>query len=323
LNPAEALQIAGRGAQISQTLMTLDPGNVVSANNLGVADQEMGDALWSMGRMREAIPHYFKCLNDFGKATSGGAGFVIIHGYAVAQTAARQAQIGDNPGAVATIASAAPFLADLRRREPKGSVAVIIADTLMDLPTASAAFERDDLKGTVRMVGETVRKLDPINPDGGVQENQKYTSLFIAYHLEGRADFLLGDYAGAERAERAAMTARKHTPIEAVPDRRDIAELSTWLAMAIARQGRLDEAAQMIAPVVKFHRELAAKNHGDEWQNVEFAGALYAQALTDKTHAAALLREAAAKMDALPPAMRGMHDVRLWRESISAAARGT
>ena len=323
LNPAEALKIAEREAEISRTLMMLDPNNVVSTNNLGVADQGVGDAFWSLGKMREAIPHYFDSLKDFGKSTSGGASFVIIHGYAVAQTASHQAQFGDSSGAAATIASAAPFLADLRRVQPKGSVPVIIGETLMDLPTAFAAFERDDLKGTIRLVEETVRKLNPITPDGGVQENQKYTSLFLAYHLEGRARFRLGDYEGAERAERAAIAARKHTPIEAVADRRDVAELSTWLAMAIARQGRLDEAAQTIAPVVKFHRELAARNHGDQWQNVEFAAALYAQTLTDKPHAAALLREAAARMDTLPPAMRGMHDVRLWRSFIGAAGRET
>ena len=322
LNPKEALRIAEREVQISQTLLTLDPGNIVSTNNMGVAHQGVGDALWAMGRMHEAIPNYFKCLDDFGKATSGGTGFVIIHGYAVAQTASHQAQLGDDAGAAATIASAGPFLADLRRSEPQGSVAVVIADSLVDLPTASAAFERDDHKGAVRMVQETVRKLTPVTPESGVQENQKFTSLFVAYHVEGRASFLLGDYAGAERAERASIAARKHTPIEAVADRRDIAELSTWLAMAIARQGRLEEAAQVIAPVVKFHRELAARNHGDEWQRVEFAGALYAQELTDKTHAAALLREAAAIMDALPAAMRSMHDVKLWRDLISAAERG-
>jgi hypothetical protein len=35
-----------------------------------------------------------------------------------------------------------------------------------------------------------------------------------------------------------------------------------------------------------------------------------------------LLREAAAKLDALPPAMRPLHDVKLWRDFIRAAQRG-
>jgi tetratricopeptide (TPR) repeat protein len=322
LNPAEALRITEREVQISQTLLTLDPGNIVSTNNMGVAHQGVGDALWAMGRMHEAIPYYLKCLLDYGKGAPGGTGFVIIHGYAVATTATRQAQLGDFAGAAATIASGGPFLTELRRTS-QDKVAIIIADSLMDLPTASAAYERDDLKGAARTAQLAVEKIDPITPESGVQENQKFVSLFVAYHLQGRANFLLGDFAGAERTERASIAARKHTPIEAVGDQRDIAELSTWLAMAIARQGRFGEAAQMIAPVVKFHRELAAKNHGDEWQRLELASALYAEALTDKTHAAVLLREAAAIIDILPAAMRSMRGVKLWRDLISAAERGS
>jgi hypothetical protein len=323
MNPKEALQFAERNAEASRTLLTLDPNNVVSTNNMGVADQGLGDVLWAMGRMHEAIPSYLKCLEDFAKAAPGGAGFVIIHGYAVAQTAAHQAQLGDDAGAAATIASALPYLAELRRAQPKGSIPVIIADSLIDLPKASAAYQRGDYPGAVRIMRESVPKLTPITPESGLQENQKFTSLFVAYHVEGRADFLLGDFAAAETAERAAIAARKHTPIEAVADKRDIAELSTWLAMAMARQGHLEESARMIAPVVKFHRELAAKNRGDEWQRVELSAALYAESLTDKMHAAALQQEATAILDGLPGSMRPLHDVKLWRDLISAAGRGS
>jgi len=123
------------------------------------------------------------------------------------------------------------------------------------------------------------------------------------------------------------VQARAHSPIEAVTDRRDMMELSTWLALALVRQGRLTEARQVIDPVVKFQRELAVKNHGDQWQTVELAAALYAQSLTGQpptgnARSAALLHEAAAKMDALPAAMRSMHDVQRLREFIRAAARG-
>jgi tetratricopeptide (TPR) repeat protein len=324
LNPEEALQITEREVQIGQSLLTLDPDNIVSINNMGVAHQGVGDALWAMGRMREAIPYYLKCLDDFGKAAkTGGTGFVIIHGYAVAQSAFHQAQIGDGAGAAATIASGVPFLETLRHSEPPGSMAVSIVDSLQKLPAVGTAFEADDFLGAQRSARDNVLEMEATKPDGGLQEAQKYVSLFVAYHLEGRAAYMLGDYANAERAERASMESRRHTPIEAVGDRRDMGELSTWLAMSIARQGRVAEAAHLIAPVVKFQRELAAKNHGDQWQTVELAAALCAQALTDKRRSPALLREAAAKIDALPAALRGLHDVRLWRGLISAAERGS
>jgi len=62
--------------------------------------------------------------------------------------------------------------------------------------------------------------------------------------------------------------------------------------------------------VVKFHRELAARNHGDEFQHVEFASALYAQALADKRVRPALLKEADALISGLPAQMRDLRSVR-------------
>ena len=56
LNPAEAIRLNERNTQTSLTLLKLDPNNVTSINNLGVADQTQGDFLWSLGKVREAIP---------------------------------------------------------------------------------------------------------------------------------------------------------------------------------------------------------------------------------------------------------------------------
>jgi hypothetical protein len=321
LNPAEALRFAEREVQISESLLNLDPGNVVSINNMGVAHQGVGDALWAQGRVRDAIPPYLKSLDDYAKATAGGAGFFLIRGYDVAQTANKQAMVGDDAGAAAAIASGEPFLANLRRSEPQGSITLSIVEAMQETASAAAAYERDDLAGARRTARKGVQGLEATKPSGGIQEFQKYISLYVVYNIAGRTDYLLGDYAAAERSERAAMDARKHSPIEAIGDKRDMGELSTWLAMAIARQGREAEAAQTIGSVVKFQRELAATNHGDRWQDVELAAALYAQALTDKTRSAALLNEAAAKLDSLPATMRSMHDVRQWRERIRAAER--
>jgi hypothetical protein len=321
LNPSESLQFAQRGVQISNILLQLDPASKVSANNLGVAHQSAADALWAMGRMRDAIPYYLKSLDDYGRAASGGTGFVIIHGYDVSITAYHRAQFGDAEGAATTIASGEPYLANLRRSEP-GSIAVIIVDGLQKLATAGAAFQASDYRGALRVLAVTLNEAEATKPQGGQQENQKYISLFVGYHLQGRGEYLQGDYVAAEKAERASIEARSKSPIEAVADRRDIVELSTWLGMAVARQGRLAEAAKLIAPQVQFQRDLDAKNLGDQWQHVELASALYAQSLVDTAHSAALLREAAAELDALPPAMRPLHDVKLWRDFIRAAQRG-
>ena len=102
-------------------------------------------------------------------------------------------------------------------------------------------------------------------------------------------------------------------------DKRDLGEVNTWLAMALAREGKNAEAAQTIEPVVKFQRALATRNHGDRWLPQELAAALYAQALIDTKHGAELLHEAATLMDGLPGAIKNLHDVRQWQTKIQQA----
>jgi len=321
LDPLQSYRLGLRTEQVSFTLLKLDPDNIVTANNLGVAHQTLGDALWGAGRLAAAIPYYQKSLDDYGRATVGGASFVIIRAYDMATTAYRQAQLGDSAGAAATIAAGAPFLAKLRQNEPQASVALAHVDALGKMSSAGVAYERDDYAANVRFATDAANQLRAIKPNGDLEVSQRSVSLFFAQHLAGRAAFQMGNYVAAEADEREALAARKIWGTQAIPDQRDLGEVSTWLAMALARQGKRAEAAQLIGPVVKFQRGLASRNRSDRWLPVELASALYAQALADPKARAALLREAAALLDAAPAALRDLHDVRLWRKLI-AAARG-
>jgi len=107
--------------------------------------------------------------------------------------------------------------------------------------------------------------------------------------------------------------------ITTMDDLRSEGGLTSWLVMALVPQGKSAESAKLIAPVVKYERGLAARNHGDAWVPFELAAALYAQALTDHTQAPALLREAGALLDALPADILAMHDTRLLRDYVNAA----
>jgi len=319
LNPAEAIRIATRAVQISRALLNLDPNSTDNAGNLAFALQGLGDSLWAAARLREAVPRYMQALDDYAKASAGGTGLTILYGAMIVFAVGDQVRSGDPAGAAATLLQVSPVLRKLRQSEPQGSMAPVIVDALDKYGAADVALERDDYVHAQRNAWDAVKELEVIKPLGGQQEVEKYVSLFVAADVAGQADYLLGDFAAAERAERTAVEARKHYLTDAVNDRRDAAEKATWLAMALAREGHIDEAAQVIAPVVKFQRELAARNHGDRWQPVELARALFAQALTDKTRSTALLREAAALLDATPPAIRNLHDIKQWRERVRSA----
>jgi hypothetical protein len=127
----------------------------------------------------------------------------------------------------------------------------------------------------------------------------------------------------AERSQAKALEASQAGGAELTDDQRRRAQCSTWIAMAQARRGRTSEAARTIGPVLRFYRELAAKNHGDQWLPLELAGALYAEALSDPARSAALLGEAAALVNGLSPQLRTVYDVRQWRERIQQAQSGT
>jgi hypothetical protein len=217
------------------------------------------------------------------------------------------------------VAAAAPYVEKLRASEPAGSIIPGLADAIAKSAEADIALERDDSTTAQRLASEAGKLALAVKPQKGFQEIQTYVTRYVASDIAGRAEYLRGDYAAAETNERLAVESRKKYLTDAVGDRRDVAIKSTWLAMALASGGKLADAAQVIAPVVQFERELAAKNHGDQWLAVELADALYAEALADKKESAALLREAARLLDGTASTVRDTHDVKLWREWIRRA----
>jgi hypothetical protein len=321
LNPQGALRAGQRGEQVSLTLLKLDPNNIVSLNNLAVAEGQLADELWEAGRLRESIPYYLKQLDAQGRASRGGASFAIIHAGVRDSVVYRQAQV-DIAAASATVAAGAPCLTALRQHEPPGSMPLALVEAAAKDSQARVALGRDDLSTATRVAAESVRELQGGTPHGGTQEQLKWSFLSYVADTEGEAEYELGDYAAAERAEATALQAIKAAGGEATDDRRHMGVISTWLAMAQARQGRLSDAAQTIGPTVEYQRELLAKNHGDQWLVFELAGALYAEALSEPKKSGALLREAAGLLEGLVAELRATHDVRQWRERIRQAQQG-
>jgi hypothetical protein len=195
----------------------------------------------------------------------------------------------------------------------------VITTALGQVGAAAIALERGDFAGALRVAGDAEREFHSIRPSGSFEISQTYGNLYFAQYIAGRAAYERGDYTTAEKSMRAALASRKVWGTQAIPDRRDLSEVTTWLAMAVARQGRLAEAADLIRPTVQFRRELAARNHGDQWVPVELASALYAQSLAEPAHATELRRQAAALLDVPIAAVRDLRDVRQWHQRIAAA----
>ena len=95
---------------------------------------------------------------------------------------------------------------------------------------------------TARRVGrECINRMSSFVPHGSTQEFFRNAGLFYQGDSVGQAEYMLGDFAASEHTLREALDARKGWPTNNNSDRREQAEVSTWLAMALARQGRLAE----------------------------------------------------------------------------------
>jgi tetratricopeptide (TPR) repeat protein len=229
--------------------------------------------------------------------------------------------MGEFEAASATLARFAA-LRDAIKNEPPSSVAPVMVDGLAKYGESAMALRRDELESAQRVATEAVKELQATKVEPGFEALQKNVTLYSTANILGHAEYRLGHYAAAEAAQRLAIEARHKFQDQAVTDKRDIAEKSTWLAMALIKQDKIAEAAEVINPVVKFHRELAARNHGDQFEPTELAAALYAQALTNQGHRVALLQEATQLIDSVAIEVRNQHDVRQMRERIQQALQG-
>jgi hypothetical protein len=210
----------------------------------------------------------------------------------------------------------------LRASEAPGSPLPLFGECNLRYAQQAAALWRGDLQGSRRIGAQVVATIQRITPHGGFEEFNQNACIFYPDLFKAQAEYLLGDYAAAEKTVDEALQARKHWPINTVDSRREANSASTILALSLAGQHRADEARSILAPVVKFYHELAARNHGDQQLRFELARTLYAQAIIEPANRAALLREAASLLDAVPPQMQALRSVQLWRVRVREALHG-
>jgi hypothetical protein len=229
--------------------------------------------------------------------------------------------MADYAGVTTTLKAGAPLLTTLRAHEQPGSWAIIANETAASFGEANVAYQRGELPDARRLLQEALARLHAVKVPAGEAEFQRRIFIAVTAHLLARTEYLLGDFAAAARLEEEAITERRAWGADTLGDKRSLAEMSTWLAMAQARQGHAAEAAATIAPVVKMYRELAPRNHGDVWLPQDLASALYAQALAEPKQRAALLKEAAALVAGLAPQLQPLPETRQLRERIRDAQR--
>lgn len=320
LDPVRATRFASQMIQAARALVHVEPGNQAYASWQSVAYAEAGDAMWAAGRLRQAIHDDQKSVM-LGRKISADSGLSLENlGYMVTTTAARQARLGDFEGAASTGAFLSPSA--LRMPGPIGKRLKAVIATAQGYPEAVVAYERGDFAGARRIAHDAVRRLQDRHGKD-LQYALTKPLLCRLAEIDGRAEYRLSAFSAAATAEHLALQtcAAQRVSNHKLEGRRLKAQAAVWLSMALAGEGKPEEAARTITPTVRWYRGLEERNHGDQWLPLEFAETLYAQSLTDPRQRAALLQRAGDLVNHLPHAIARLHDTRQWRARIEAAQR--
>jgi hypothetical protein len=315
---ADRLALARETQRDWRTLATIDPTNSISWNNLAVAYNNAGGALADQGRLRDSLAEHQR-VREVEPGLRGRTlpSTIMVDSYGLAAKTA--AELGDFSTARALLKDMNRHGAELlKQRDPKtfeGSIDFgalagrnrFIAQSLGD----EAAVREAD-----KTVRERIEALKPANPN---QERTQAVWLW-RWHQQQAEDALLGgDFAAAADSVKAAHRYGVKLPAATLEAKFEKARGEAWLAVALARSGRVDEAREQVGPALRWLREEERRNVDDQSLRLVLAQALYAAALTDPREAKALLAEARAITKALSP---DLHAARVSRWWIGRIAEG-
>jgi hypothetical protein len=320
LRPREAIPFHIRAVAVQQTMVDFDPGNNIAHNNLASAQWSLAESYWSLGEVDEALATLDATAASARISGEGGAGLQSTLVRLLTFAAGRNADAGRIAPARKYAEEAAQYAARLHRSESKDSTVPLFADAFKLRADGAIASASGDMRAALAAAGAINALLARITPRDPGDEINKGASLYFANELKAQCELLLGDFPAAETSARSALAGKELWVIDPTVDARVKGSMSTLAALAQARQGRIAEAKATIEPVVKLQRDLAARNHGDQQQRIELAGALYVQALTDPARRSALLGESRRLLDGLPATVKALNSTRFWADQVRAAA---
>ena len=329
LHVHKALAMARQEARDWEAIVRLDPSNQIAWNNLTGARLFAGAALFSLGEVGEAREQIRAALAvEQSVKESGmiGTSLSLTAGY----LARLEADSGDRKAAATALASNQRFVALAIRSIPENSFGRAYLPEFLGhygYPGSGLGYGAfallvadGDYEAVRRIAHASVKRLEQMKIDDASQQELRNAMLNLAYWTAADASYRLTDYATADADIQRALALRKLIPVRTLSDQRDAGNEAALAAMIAARLGRNAEARRMIDPVVELHRGLYARNDNDDLtQHIEFAQALYASALAGSTRKTAELKQAAAIIGALPPAMRELISIGRVRAWIAEA----
>jgi hypothetical protein len=320
LRPAQALAMSSSAIAAQSRLVALDPGNTVARNNVAAAISALSDAQWSLGRIKDSIESWDRSIVSMRLAASGAPQFKLAKVQFLWNLGRRHAEAGEFAEIPKISQEMVETTRIMRANVSKENNLPLWAQSATIGLSTIVALMRHDPHEALRLVRLQVPAIESAKATGP-DKAAKDLALFYNYSAKSRAEFMLGEYAAAEKSARTALEARKKMQFGANFDAAEEDTESMQIALSLVAQDRDSEASAIIEPVVKRRRDTQSRNHGDMDTPMGLAAALYVQATIDAKRRLALLREAGALIDATTVEYRNLNTTRLWRDRITRALR--
>ena len=319
MQPARRLSAADAGARDWALLSRFDPVNMISKRNLVHDRWIAAAALWELGRMREALLRLLD-LSEFEPvaATSNEVAHMLsVSFYSGAMLAAE----------LGKAATAERLLADYVRHDetvvrglPQTSFDVAFRRARRVAPIELANLQGDPASARAAAKGVRERLLG-LQPKEAIDYEQVAGALRRLHLALGWAELQARDYAAALGHFSHVAEARKRLPTRTPRQRLDATDDSALLAITLARSGRVDEARSLAEPALAWHRDNKDRLTDYPPRHRSLVLALLAAAHTTPAKTGALLAEAQAELDRLPPELRAARSNRMLQGLIADARR--
>ena len=313
---AEALAMSDVTLRSWQEFVRLDPGNAISWGNLGVTRANRNDTLQSMGRLDDAEANLRAGIAIDAVAPASTLMRWNLSGLA-GRLALLEADRGKRKEAEEALAANRRLVDWLIANTPKGAFMQMLHVPENELWHVSVETNLGEYQQALERGRAILPGIERLKPEDEEQTRWKNIFLRTINRSMAQSAYMLKDYAAAERHMVQVLQTRKRKPASGLGERREDAYDQAWLALMLVRLDRKPEAQQLVAPALKFERELTPRNLDDPSQRFELAWVLLSAAAAGLGDPAAQLAEATTLIDRLPPEMRQLRSTVLVRTGIA------
>ena len=301
---------------IQQQRAALDAGTSVTQAALRGTHLALAVTLDFLGRLDEADHHIRQSL-VVGKdeRVDGAAAGSLAYNHVYA--ANRLAQRGDLNGTKAELANGERYMVVMKAGGASERARVLGQATLNRARGEIALATGGDLVAARREIEREIAAVTTFfKGDKAVLVST--SSIFYSHSSAAELSLALGQYGEAEVHAREALAFRRPDTEATLDAQWPVNEVRVRLAIALARQGKREEANQVLVPVQAYYRLPLVMTSDDKTLDGNRARLLFASALANPDRRALLLAEATKKLNAMPPSLKRLNWAVRIRDEIVA-----